>query len=479
MKFNLIRSLIWPIYGNETKKLVPMTLILFLLSFNQSALWNLKDALVVTTSGAEIIPFIKVWAILPSAVLLTWIFTYLSNRFSQEKVFYVLTISFLLLYGLFAFILYPLRDQLHPIESANYLETILPLGYKGLVSMYRHWTFTGFYVTCELWNTVVISILFWGFANTITQSSEGGRFYGVLSISYNVAIAAAGLISIAIAHRVDTWEQTMMLLMLVIIGNGLFAMGIFRWMHTKVLTPSGEEIVQMENQLSLRESLQYVGRSRYLICIAAIVVAYSLVINLVEVIWKDQLRNLYPATLDYNHYINTLQIVQGSLAVILSLGIASLIRYWGWTFTALATPIMMLILCSLFFGGMFFAGVTSLAMIVFIGALQNSFSKACKYSLFDSTKEMAFIPLSYECKLKGKTAIDGIGVRFGKSGGSIIHQGLLILTTTVSASAPYAAAIMFAALLIWIYCVRSLGKSLDPKLFCNQHARRIPILEIN
>lgn len=477
MDFNLLRSLFWPIYRHETKKLLPMVIILFLLSFNQSTLWNLKDALVVTTSGAEIIPFIKVWAILPSTIFLTWIFTYLSNRFRQEKVFYLLTSSFLFFYGLFAFIIYPYRDQLHPTESANFLETILPLGFKGLVSMYRHWTFTGFYVVCELWNTMVISILFWGFANVITSTTEGGRFYGVLSIAYNFAIVAAGLVSIAIAQYGmsntgiylghGTWEQNMMLLMVVIIANGLLIMGVFRWMHKKVLAQPEENILQKEDKLSLRECFHHVGQSRYLICIAVIVVGYSLVINMVEVIWKDQLRSLYPTTLDYNHYINMLQVVQGILAVFLSLGIASLIRFFGWTSTALATPVIMLLLCGLFFSAIFFPNaigvITPLATVVFIGGIQNSFSKACKYSLFDSTKEMAFIPLSFESKLKGKTAIDGIGYRFGKSGGSLILQGLLLLFSSVSASTPYAAVILLAVLLIWIYCVNSLAKTKEIK----------------
>ena len=81
-------------------------------------------------------------------------------------------------------------------------------------------------------------------------------------------------------------------------------------------------------------------------------------------------------------------------------------------------------------------GTTPLAIAVFFGAAQVCTSKACKYSIFDSTKEMAFIPLGHECKLKGKAAIDGVGSRFGKSGGSMIHQGLLMFFGTVSMSAP-------------------------------------------
>jgi AAA family ATP:ADP antiporter len=94
---------------------------------------------------------------------------------------------------------------------------------------------------------------------------------------------------------------------------------------------------------------------------------------------------------------------------------------------------------------------------VFFGAAQVCLSKACKFSVFDSTKEMAFIPLGHEFKLKGKAAIDGVGSRLGKSGGSIIHQGLLMIFATVAASAPYVAIILMLVIVGWIYAVRSLG----------------------
>ena len=103
-------------------------------------------------------------------------------------------------------------------------------------------------------------------------------------------------------------------------------------------------------------------------------------------------------------------------------------------------------------------GTTPLAIAVFFGASQVAASKACKYSFFDSTKEMTFIPLGHECKLKGKAAIDGVGSRLGKSGGSVVHQGLLMVFGSVSMSAPYVAAILVLVIGGWMVAVRSLGK---------------------
>jgi len=101
---------------------------------------------------------------------------------------------------------------------------------------------------------------------------------------------------------------------------------------------------------------------------------------------------------------------------------------------------------------------TPLALCVFFGSLQNCFARASKYTLFDATKELAFIPLSKECKLKGKAAIDGVGSRIGKSGGSVIHQSLLMVFGTVALSTPYVAFLLLFVIAAWITAVRSLGK---------------------
>jgi ATP:ADP antiporter, AAA family len=227
--------------------------------------------------------------------------------------------------------------------------------------------------------------------------------------------------------------------------------------------------LQSKKKISIRESFSYLSNSKYLICIALLVLCYNLVINLVEIVWKDQLRQLYPSTIEYSRYMNYVTSTVGIIATLTSLFISQFIVRFGWTRTALITPVSMLLTSGGFFAFMLFredlaepvfllTGTTPLAIAVFFGASQVCISKACKYSVFDSTKEMAFIPLGHECKLKGKAAIDGVGSRLGKSGGSVIHQGLLMIFGTISVSAPYVAAILMLVIIGWMVAVRSLGK---------------------
>lgn len=476
-QFSRFRTFFWPIHRHECKKLIPMMLMLFLIVFDYSILRNVKDTVVITAkdSGAAVIPFIKVWVLLPMAVLFTLIFTKLSNRYSQEKVFYIVTSFFLIFFALFTFVLYPLQDMLHPQSFANYLTTVLPPGFKGLIAMFRNWSFTLFYVICELWGSIVLQVLFWGFANEITKMTEARRFYGMMSIGASFATILAGLMGNYVTVEAS-WEKTMQIEMLIIIGGGCLTMMIFRWMSKRVLNSPSFEAFHAEKRefkskkkLSMWESFSYLSNSRYLICIAILVVAYNLTINLVEVVWKDQLQQLYPKSVDYNRYMNTMTSAIGVFAAATSFFMAQLIARFGWTRTALITPVIMLVTSIGFFTFMIFRhdltdlayiwlGTTPLAIAVFFGAAQVSMSKGCKYSVFDSTKEMAFIPLGHECKLKGKAAIDGVGSRLGKSGGSLVHQGLLMFFATVSASAPYVGVILMAVIVGWMIAVRSLGK---------------------
>jgi ATP:ADP antiporter, AAA family len=487
-QFNRWQNALWPVQRFELKKLIPMLLIFFLISFDYNILRIMKDTLVVTakSSGAEVIPFIKVWVMFPGAVLFIYLFTRLSNRLKQESVFYVMLSVFLIYFFLFTFLLYPARDILHPHATADMLEALLPPGFKGLVAMFRNWTFTTFYVMSELWSNIILSMLFWGFANQVTRLGEAKRFYGLFGIGANLSGVAAGQASIWISSQEfnamlpfgsDAWEQSMTLLVCLVILAGVISIIIFRWLHKEVLTdsrfykePEKDESINVRGKLSMRESFSYLIRSRYMICLALIVIAYNLVINLVEVIWKHEMHELYPNPTDYNLYMSHITSIIGFIATITALFISgNSIRKCGWTFTALLTPAILL-LTSIGFFGFFFAkgdmadlviqlfGASPLAIVVFFGSAQNILSRAAKYSVFDATKEMAFVPLSSEEQLKAKPAIDGVCSRLGKSGGSIIHQGLLLMFATITASAPFVAGFLLLTISLWIMATKILGK---------------------
>ncbi len=482
MEFSRWRRWIWPLHRFELRRFLPLLFIYALICFNYSLLRAAKDALIITapSSGAEAIPYIKVWAILPMALLATYFFTRLSNRFGRDRTFYIMVAGFLAFFCLFGFVLYPLQDVLHPHAFADNLQAKLPGGFGGMVAMIRNWSFTLFYVVSELWGTMVMTVLFWGFANQVTNVSDAKRFYAIYGLGANVASIFAGWASVSLSsgwiakqlsNTSDPWGVSLMLITTVLVVVGVGAMVLYRWYCQSVIDPeqAREGRVKPKIKLGLRKSFAYLAKSPYLICIAVIVLAYNISLNMIEVVWKDQLKNLCPNPADYNAYMGRVVSMMGILSTFMAVFITGAsMRKRGWTFSALITPVIMCVTGIAFFSFLLFqnsgwgalaglVGMTPLALGVFLGALQNCFARASKYTVFDATKELAFIPLSQESKLKGKSAIDGVGSRIGKSGGSILHQGFLMAFGSISLSTPYIAVLLFAVVGGWIVAVRSLG----------------------
>lgn len=489
--FGRLRSFFWPIYRYELKKLLPMLLIFFLITFNYNVLRTMKDALVVNgrSSGAEVIPFIKVWFMFPGTVLFTILFTRLANRYSREAVFYCMISAFLIFFAAFTFILYPNREFLHPNDFADKLETILPSGLNGLIAAIRNWTCTLFYVMSEIWGNIVLSLLMWGFVNQVTRLGEAKRFYALFGVGINSSGIIAGWLSMqmnfgdfnpSLPFGNTAWEQTMILLIGTVLVVGVMIMLLFGYLNRCVLTdpryydPSdAKQEKKVRGNVSMRDSIKYLMKSRYLIYLAVIVLTYNIVINLVEVVWKHELSELYPRKEDFAYYMSKITMIMGFFATFTSMFIAgNSVRRFGWSFTALLTPVILLVTSILFFGAYYgkeyapdllasLTGMQPLAVVVFLGSAQNILSRSAKYTVFDETREMALIPLSPDCKIKGKAVIDGVCSRLGKAMGSLTLQSLYCVFGPISACMPYITTLLGATISVWLVITRMLGRQFN------------------
>lgn len=482
-EFGKWRAFFWPVHAYELKKLLPMFFMFFCISFNYTILRDTKDTLVVTSSGAETIPFLKVWGVVPAAVIFMLIYAKLSNILSKEKLFYTTITPFLIFFAVFAYILYPNREALHPHATADYLQSFLPAGLSGLIACFRNWTYSLFYILSELWGSVVLSLLFWGFANDITRVTEAKRFYSLFGLGANLALLFSGPAIMYVSDirkflppDVDAWQVSLNYLMTMVVIAGLCIIGIYWWINRNVLTdprfydPTEEKKAKKTKaKMSIFESFAFLAKSKYILCLSILVIAYGISINLVEVTWKSQLKLQYPNANDYSTFMGMFSTVTGAATIFMMIFVGgNLIRKKGWGFAAMITPVVLLLTGAGFFAFVLFRdnlagfiamfGTSPLMLAVLFGAAQNVMSKSAKYSLFDPTKEMAYIPLDQESKVKGKAAIDVVGARLGKSGGSFIQQGLLVGFGSIAAITPYVAVILLAIIVLWVYAVKALNK---------------------
>ncbi|KAI8470964.1 MAG: ADP/ATP carrier protein [Monoraphidium minutum] len=462
------------------QKIIPLGAMFFCILFNYTILRDTKDVLVVTApgSGAEIIPFLKTWVNLPMAIGFTVLYAQLANTLSTEALFYTCIIPFIIFFGAFAFVIYPARDAIHPTAFCEKLLESAGPRFAGPIAILRNWSYCLFYVMAELWGSVVVSVLFWGFANQITTVDEASSFYPLFGLGANVALIFSGRavklfsqMRADLPPDVDGWGLSLKGLMGMVVIGGLMIAGIYYWLNRVVVPKVQKREAKKKKKgpkMSVGESFAFLAGSPYIRDMAALVVAYGISINLVEVTWKSKIKAQFPNPNDYSAFMGDFSTATGAVTFTMMILSRYIFRYFGWGVAALITPTVLLITGIMFFSLVLFSdsvaptlkalGLTPLMAAVLVGAAQNVFSKSSKYSLFDPCKEMAYIPLEEEMRVKGKAAIDVICNPLGKSGGALIQQFMIIGFGSLAASTPYLGAILLMIVLGWIGAARSLDK---------------------
>ncbi|KAI3437243.1 AB hydrolase-1 domain-containing protein [Psidium guajava] len=457
------------------KKIIPLGLMFFCILFNYTILRDTKDVLVVTAKGssAEIIPFLKTWVNLPMAIGFMLLYTKLANVMSKQALFYSVIVPFIAFFGAFGFVLYPLSSYVHPQALADKLLGMLGPRFLGPLAIMRIWSFCLFYVMAELWGSVVVSVLFWGFANQITTVEEAKKFYPLFGLGANVALIFSGRTVKYFSNMrknlgpgVDGWAISLKAMMSIVVIMGLAICGLYWWVNTFVPLPSRSKKKKEKPKMGTMESLKFLVSSSYIRDLATLVVAYGISINLVEVTWKSKLKAQFPSPNEYSSFMGDFSTATGIATFTMMLLSQYVFNKYGWGVAAKITPTVLLVTGVGFFSLILFGdplmptlakfGMTPLLAAVYVGAMQNVFSKSAKYSLFDPCKEMAYIPLDEDTKVKGKAAIDVVCNPLGKSGGALIQQFMILTFGSLANSTPYLGGILMVIVLTWLAAAKSL-----------------------
>ena len=300
---------------------------------------------------------------------------------------------------------------------------------RYLWDVIRYWPASLFYINAEAWGTMALGVLFWTFVNSITGAEQSKRFYSFLSLGAAVGLIMAGILLKSCKEHLDLVLGACVGLIgaIIVVYNGF----VYNIQQYPELYQIESRPKKKKEKLSFLESFKFLAKSRYLALIATLIICYGVVISLFEAVWKAKVKTLTSndegmlATIYGNQGISS-----GILSILLIIFLSAPIMRKGWRFAALVTPVVALISTLLFFIFLYFQDALSsvtvlwsinpLSLAVTFGLMNIVFIKASKYTLFDPTKERAYIPLDEESKIRGKAAVDGVGSRLGKSLGSLI-----------------------------------------------------------
>ena len=474
------------------KKAIPMGFIFFFILFNYTCLRNLKDALVVTNSGAEALSYLKLFCVTPSAILFMLVYTKASDLLKNEHLFYATLSPFLIFFGLFAFVIYPNRTFFHPSpETIAAWQAACPTLHWP-IALFGIWSYGVFYVLAELWGSTLIALSFWQFANQVCKMSEAKRMYAFFGLMAQFSLLFVGVVGkwasdirSNVAPGEDPWQKTLNYLLSTVVIFGVVTMLIYRWIYTHVLTdkrlydkPELPGVKKKKKKAGLMESLKTICTSPYLGLIAMLVICYGISVNLIEGLWKSQLKVQYPNENDYNTFMSMNTFYTGIASMVMLIVGGNVLRVFRWVSAALITPLVFTIGGILFFTFIVFKdnlaealanlGTNPTFMAVMLGAVIVVIAKSTKYALFDLTKEMAYIPLDEDMKVKGKAVVDVVGGRLGKSGGAFIQVVCFSIGTAITGIkptyfeiVPYLFGMFVIICVLWILSVKSLGKKVE------------------
>ena len=314
------------------------------------------------------------------------------------------------------------------------------MGCKGFIAMVSFWIYTFFYLAAELWAMMILTVLFWGYMNETTSAQHAKSFYPLCVFVGNCAGILSGQTSHYLCHSlmdILSWQETLQLIVLIAIVCGIAIMGINRLLSLSDVPSLSQQSKKSAPSLTFKESLLCIYQSQPLFCIAALVVGFGLTSNLIEVVWKETIKSVYPMPQAYNAYVNQLTSLIGILAVCMSLFSRWIFQAFSWSKVALLTPVSLFITSFFFFFSMQlpeeylspFASLfnmDSLYLIMILGSVYYVLALTAKYTIFDMCKEMAFLSIDASERMRAKSVIDSAGSRLGKSGSSCLYQVLLI-----------------------------------------------------
>ena len=481
--FGKWREKIWPFHGYELKKMLPLILMKFLVSLNYGLLTCLKDTVVVTAKnggGAEVITVLKGYVVLPVAIIMTLLYSKFSNMVKRTTLFYTFIGGFLAVIFLLGFVLYPNLELFSPHATADKLASMVDVRFASWIAAFRNWIQTVIFVTAELWGSMVILLMFWGFVNHISTMKEAKKSYTIYIAAGDFAAILMGPITVILYKTMGNMDfaYTVKAICGLALVIGAFIIGIYWWTNRNVLTDErlfdqskrDSKIKSKKKKPSMWESFKIIAKSKYLFHIAVLVIAYGLTISIVEITWKAHLKLYYPNPAGYQNMMGMVFSLVGTTSLIISLFFCgNMIRKLGWHFVAQISPYVLGVTGLMFFLVVIYKepltpfflrfGMKPIVFIVMFGAFQNVICKVMKYSFFDPTKEMAYIPLSDEEKVKGKASIDVIGSRLGKSGSSWIQSGLIasVGMGSIMGTTSYLLPIVLLTAVGWSYSVKKLN----------------------
>jgi len=284
---------------------------------------------------------------------------------------------------------------------------------------------------------VVLVDLFYMYANSVFPIKTARWIYGFFG-----AFAAAGSVvgNLWVGKLALTYGT---------VGSFWFAIPVLAFIGVFCLLLSrtigiGRPLEKKYERAHIREAWKVVRGSSYLIFTLVLIFVVQIAVTLIDFEFNGVVESAFPDMDIRTGMIGKIYAITNSGTFILHLLTGPILRLITVPGALISIPFILALSVTTF--------ITFPAFIVV--AVMKVASKLFDYTIFRSSKEMLYIPLTYEEKTMGKSIVDMLSYRIAKGGASLLLMGILALGLAKIVSWVTLALILFWVFITWAIVVR-------------------------
>ncbi|MCZ6676568.1 MAG: Npt1/Npt2 family nucleotide transporter [Candidatus Poribacteria bacterium] len=297
-------------------------------------------------------------------------------------------------------------------------------GYVLILKGFRHATVL-IYVFREAYIVLIIE-QYWSLVNSILTPQQARRINGPFCGLASLGSATGAFLVGQLATRLGS--ET---LLLFAAGSLLPAAACSAAAYAFAGEPQASD-AEKRGKLG-HMGLRVFFRSRYLVFIGLLILTTQVVSTVLDLRFSGLVEIAMPdkdvRSAFFGNFYGTLALVAAALQFIAT---PLLLRFIPIRLVHLGIPLIHLVACSIL------AGAPSLRT----GAVAFLLFKCLDYSVFRASKEMFYIPLSFDARYRAKQLIDSFGYRSAKSGGGFAIALIGLIATIPGTAFPVTAIIM-------------------------------------
>jgi AAA family ATP:ADP antiporter len=454
MLISLLQTITRPMFGaferEEFKKFLRMGMALTLILGSYWVLRTLKNTLFCELSGIDNQPIAKTISII-SLVFLLMGYTKLLDKYSRDRVFYMLSTAYVIGCVIFGFlILAPYIGQ----EARALVCVRTGLAYWATQFIAYAW-----FVFVESYGSLIVA-LFWAIASDTTLPDSAKKGFSLV-----VAIGQIGGIILPITINTlpgklgfSTIALSVFLCAATIYASMYFLKSLFKNTPSNLMVSyhgKNEAQEEAEQEPGFFEGARLLFQHKYLLGIFAAVAFPDLLVAIFDFHFQAMASAVYQGP-ELASYMGLYGSIVNLVALsCLLLGIGNVTRILG-------VPVALMLIPLIFAGAIL--GFVTLNSLNFLFALMVG-SKAINYALNGPAIKQLYIPTTHDTRFKAQAWIETFGSRGSKEGGALFNLLLKPLQRSLGEVAGRARHVAlssyvgFGIIAVWVFIAFGLGKT--------------------